>query len=174
MHHTRTPSEPPAAGVPTPGKTAPPDFQSLEITVAGRDRSRDLTPGLQAAAEKAVADPWHRQLPPELLATTLRGCRDEPEFLDRLIGLMRRKSHTDTMRFDIPRRPGFAGSVWATIRRKLWKLLRYQHDRVIFRQNMVNTQFMNAIEFERDLLRAEVGRLERRIEQLERSRDRTA
>ena len=118
-------------------------------------------------AEKALAHPQHVQLPAELLATSLRGCRNESEFFDRLLKLIRRKNHVDTLRFIIQRKPGFAGSVWAAIRLKLWNLLRYQHDRVIFRQNMVNSQLTSAIEFEREMLRSEVRRLEKRIEQLE-------
>ena len=142
----------------------------MKIFIGNTDRTAELGPALNAAAERALADPRHVLLPPELLATSLRGCRDEREFLDRLLELVRRKSHVDTIRFDIPRKPGFVGSAMAAVRKFLWRALRYQHDRVIFRQNMVNSQFMNAIEFERDLLRADVVRLEKRIEQLEKNR----
>jgi hypothetical protein len=140
----------------------------LRITIAGRDRAQDLQPALNTEAEKAFARSGRAHYPPELLATSLCGCRNEREFLDRLLVLTRRKSHVDTSHFDSTRRPGIAGMVWASIRQKLWRLLRYQHERVFFRQNMVNSQFVSAVEFERDLLLSEITRLEERLDRLER------
>ena len=100
----------------------------MKIFIGNTDRTAELGPALNAEAACALANPRHVQLPPELLATSLRGCRDEREFLDRLLELVRRKSHVDTIRFDIPRKPGFVGSAMAAVRKFLWRALRYQHD----------------------------------------------
>jgi hypothetical protein len=99
----------------------------------------------------------------ELSALSLRDAASEREFLDRFIDLTRRKHHADTFRIDVPRRPGMGGAALARVRQFLWKLLRYQHDRMAFQQNLINSQFAAAIEFQKD----EARRVEGRVAELE-------
>jgi hypothetical protein len=61
---------------------------------------------------------------------------------------LRYRDAFDTYDFDIPRRPGIFGAMMTGFKKVLWKLLRYQHDRIAFRQNLINGLFTNAIELE--------------------------
>jgi hypothetical protein len=143
----------------------------MKIVVAGEDRSAELGPVLRAEAAAHEADPsWH-PLPAELQAPGLRGARTEQEFETRFFELARRKNHVGTEPFDIPHRPGALGALSARIKQVLWKVFRYQHDRMAFHQNMINSHLTNALEFERDALRREVARLEARMAELERRLD---
>ncbi len=139
------------------------------IRIAGRDRTADLAPVLAAAAAAHEADPLHRPLPPELQAAVLAGCRNEAEFEHRYFALLRRKHHMATCDFTIPRRAGPAGALLGRLKRVLWRLLVYQHDRMSFLQNMINTSLVNALDFDRQEMRREVARLEARLAALERA-----
>ncbi len=139
-----------------------------KILVAGRDRTADLGPALAAEAKAHAADRMYNPLPAELQAVSLRGCRSEAEFESRYFTLVRRKHHSSTADFIIQRRPGWKGAVLARLKRVLWKLLLYQHDRMSFLQNMINTSLLSALDFDRQELRREVARLEGRLAELER------
>jgi hypothetical protein len=139
------------------------------ISIAGRDRTAELGPALAAAAAAHEADPLHRPLPPELQAAALAGCRSEAEFEQRYFALLRRKHHMATCDFTIPRRSGPAGALLGRLKRVLWRLLVYQHDRMSFLQNMINTSLVNALDFDRQEMRREVARLEARLAALERA-----
>jgi hypothetical protein len=77
--------------------------------------------------------------------------------------MIRRKSHVDTLKLDIARRPGFMGALMQRSRLFLWKLLRYQHNRIVTRQNLVNTQLTATLEFQLE----EIRRLRSRVDELE-------
>ena len=49
----------------------------------------------------------------------------------------------------------------------LWKLLRYQHDRLTLQQNLINELEINAVEFQRDRVNQELADLKRRVADLE-------
>ena len=138
------------------------------ILIAGRDRTADLLPALRDEAVRHAADPMHHELPRELQACSLRDCRTEREFEARYFALLRRKHHAAPLDFTIQRRPGLRGAVMARLKRALWKLLVYQHDRMSFLQNMINTSLVSALDFDRQELRREVARLEGRLAELER------
>ncbi len=53
------------------------------------------------------------------------------------------------------------------MKRCLWKLLRYQHDRIVFRQNLINGLFTQALESELLLRRRETAELRARLAALE-------
>jgi hypothetical protein len=136
----------------------------MRILISGRECSSELAASIRADADRWKSDPRCAFLPAELSALSLRDARSETEYQDRLLRLVRAKSGTDTRTFDMPRRPGISGRLWGAVRVFLWKLLRYQHDRTTFRQNLVNQGLAAALEFEA----AERRRLERRVEDLER------
>ena len=87
--------------------------------------------------------------------------------LDRLVEFVRSRSSLHTDDFYIPRRPGAAGHLLAWARQKLWRLLRYQHDRMAFQQNLVNSQVTLALEFMRSEYRRQSAELSARLEQVE-------
>jgi len=123
----------------------------MKITVAGQDCTEKLGGEIRqkAAALKKLTG---RAAPPEVSAEigalVLHKASSDADYLDHFVRLLRYRDAFDTYDFDIPRRPGPFGTVLAGIKRILWKLLRYQHDRIAFRQNMINGLFTNAIEFE--------------------------
>jgi hypothetical protein len=100
-------------------------------------------------------------LPPSISALRLRDARDEREYVDILTELVRLRHHIDTLDFRPPRRPGLLGAIMGRLRMLLWRLLRYQHDRMAFRQNQVNSCLMALIEFQG----LELQRLRRHVQQ---------
>ena len=136
----------------------------MKIVVAGQDRSGDLGPALQrdaaAASGRAAMDVY----PPELHATSLKQAKTEGEYLARLMELVRRRQHADVRRFQPSRRHGFLGSISLRVRQFMWRVLHYQHEYTMSRQNAVNSHLYTAV----DCLFAEVRRLDRRLDELER------
>ena len=49
----------------------------------------------------------------------------------------------------------------------LWKLFRYQHDRMAFQQNSINELVISSIDFQQTSTRRHVDELEQRIQALE-------
>jgi hypothetical protein len=141
---------------------------AMFISVAGKDRTADLGAQLQAAA-RAVAGRAHapRQLEDIFTALSLREAKSDVEYLDRLVTLLWHKTGVATVGFYMPRRPGPLGWLTAQVRTLLWKALRYQHDRVAYQQNMINTQFTVALEFLHAHYRQEIAALKQRVAELE-------
>jgi hypothetical protein len=49
----------------------------------------------------------------------------------------------------------------------VWRCLRYQHERIAFRQNQINRMFSSGLEFEQAQRAATIAALERRVAELE-------
>ncbi|MDD5679075.1 MAG: hypothetical protein PHW60_13970 [Kiritimatiellae bacterium] len=142
----------------------------MKLSVAGQDRTYDLGRDLHRQAEAMERTAASRKLapfPPEISALALARAPSEAEYLDRLIGLIGCRDAIDTLDFAIPRKPGVAGLFMARLKAFLWKLLRYQHDRIAFRQNLINTQLTSALAFEIAQRRKETVDLKRRVAELE-------
>jgi hypothetical protein len=138
----------------------------VKIIISGKDRTAELEPAIREQADRSRRHPEAVELPDHLSAMSLWGARDEDEFTSRYVRLSRVKQHTDTLRFHIPRKPGPGGAIMGLVRAFFWKLLRYQHDRMAFRQNIINTQFATALELQQDeteSLRARLVALEKRL-----------
>ena len=136
--------------------------ETFKLQVAGKDRSDDL--GREIAG--AAARPDHglaRHIAYEMDVLGLRTAPCEEEYLDRHVKILRARNQVDPS--------SFAGSVSCgimdRIRRFLWKLLRYQHDWMSFRQNSINVQLSYELEFEKEDRKKQVAELERRIHELE-------
>jgi len=138
----------------------------MKIFISGKDRTADVGMSIAAEATQRMKDPRCAFLGWPINALSLGDVNNEGSFSDRYLQLLRAKSHVNTLDFDIPRRPGLVGSVQGAIRKFLWKLLRYQHDRITFRQNLINSQLASALEFEREekkKLAGRVAELEKRL-----------
>lgn len=123
----------------------------MKISVAGQDRTQDIAPLLRSQAAALESAPERRRpllLPPEISALALSRAKSEAEYLSELIRLLRFREGVDTLPFSIPCRPGLRGWLMTQFKRALWRLLRYQHDRIAFRQNLINTMLSGALEFE--------------------------
>jgi hypothetical protein len=138
----------------------------VKIIISGQDRTSEFEPAIREQADRSRRHPEAVNLPGHLSALSLWGARDEDEFTGRYVRLSRVKQNIDTFKFYIPRKAGLGGALMALVRTFFWKLLRYQHDRMAFRQNVINTQFATALELQQDeteSLRERIQALEKRL-----------
>jgi len=146
----------------------------MKISIAGQDRTQDLGQTLRQQAEiMARGDDRHQpaRITADISALALARAKSDAEYLDHLIRLIHYREAVDTLDFDIPRKPGVAGLCMKRLKAFLWHLLRYQHDRIIFRQNLINTQLTSALEFEVTQRQNEMADLKRRVAELEKHDD---
>ena len=137
----------------------------MKLVIAGQDCSADLGATLTTAARARPIGTKPAQIPETLSALRLHDVTNESDYLAELLRLLRYRDNVDTLPFDIPRKPGLAGSLAARFKARLWKLLRYQHDRVTFRQNLINNLYSSTLEFQqREIhkLRQQVAALEQK------------
>jgi hypothetical protein len=133
----------------------------MRLTIAGQDRSSDIGATLsgQAKRHQGALSRWS----PGDSALSLKHSRNTSDYLARYCRLMRLRYAVSTESFPIPGKPGASGSLLRKVKGFLWKLLRYQHDRMAFQQNSVNELAISAADFQQ----ARITALEQRIQQLE-------
>lgn len=133
----------------------------MRLTIAGQERSSDIGATLsgQAKRHQGALSRWS----PEDSALSLKHSRNAADYLNRYCRLMRLRYAVSTESFPIPGKPGASGSLLRKVKGFLWKLLRYQHDRMAFQQNSVNELIISAADFQQ----ARIAALEQRIQQLE-------
>ena len=140
----------------------------MKLSIAGQDRTRDLGRELHRQAEVMQHGAANHKPKPSLVAPDIMPlAQSEAEYLDQLIGLIRCRNAVDTLDFAIPRKSGVVGLCMARLKAFLWKLLRYQHDRIAFQQNLINIQLTSALEFELTQRQKETADLKRRVAELE-------
>ena len=142
----------------------------MKLSVAGQDRTHDLGRELRQQAAVMERGESNHKPKPSLVAPDimpLARVQSEAEYLDQLIGLIRSRNAVDTLDFAIPRKSGMVGLCMTRLKAFLWKLLRYQHDRIAFQQNLINTQLTSALEFELAQRQKETADLKRRVAELE-------
>ena len=81
--------------------------------------------------------------------------------------MLRKRHGVRTTAYYVPRGPGWRGRIAVALKTVLWKLLRYQHDRLTLQQNLINELEINAVEFQRDRVNQELADLKRRVADLE-------
>ena len=135
----------------------------MKITVAGKDRTPDLGQAVTQAAERLKAGSSIDSLAADHTALRLKQCEVNADYLGKFIDLLRIRHGTRTADFYIARGPGLRGKAAVALKTFLWKLLRYQHDRIAFQQGLVNELAINALEFQQSRIEA----LERKLESLE-------
>ena len=140
----------------------------MRVWVGEADRSDSLGRDVSAQAATLQA---HPDTPPPLEAfhssLILREAQSEADYNQKLVDLLVLKSGGSTSDFYIQRRPGLAGSLAAAFKRALWKVLRYQHERVIGQQNAVNAQLTMALQFLHAEYTRDIAELRRRVAALE-------
>ena len=142
----------------------------MHLTVAGKDRGSDLGQEIAAAAAQLQASGTICALSPEHSALVLKASTDRADYLRRYVALLRLRHGVRTADYYVARRPGWTGQMAAAVKTLLWKLLRYQHDRIAFQQNAVNELAIDALEFQRDELERDLADVKRRLAALERER----
>ena len=139
----------------------------MNLTIAGKDRSGDLGRDVAAEAWRLQASGTIGALSPEHSALVLKASADRANYLCRYVDLLRLRHGIRTVDYYIPRASGLRGRASAAVKAVLWKLLRYQHDRMAFQQNAVNELAIDALEFQRDETERELTDLKRRVAALE-------
>ena len=140
----------------------------MRIVVAGIDKSSEIGSELtrRAARHRGPLSPWSAADS----ALSLRASRDMMDYLERYGKLMRLRYALSTDPFPIPGKPGTAGSLMKKLKAFLWKLFRYQHDRMAYQQNAINELVINAQDFQNSTMRQQISSLEQRITELEKGR----
>lgn len=137
----------------------------MNIRIAGQDCTEALKPQMDAETARMAALGECVFLPLSISALRLREQKTEEQYLDALTDLVRRRNHIDTRGFLIPRRPGLVGALMQRVRKLLWQLLRYQHERMAYRQNLVNSHLIAVIEQQG----VELVKLRRQLDELKSS-----
>lgn len=135
----------------------------MKLWIAGQDRTAEFQAAVERETERMAARGACVFFPEDISALRLRRAQHEADYLVLFSELVRRRHHIDTLGFRIPRRPGPIGALGAALRRVLWRVLRYQHDRMAYRQNLVNSHLFALVEqqgAELRALRARVAALE--------------
>ena len=144
----------------------------MKISIAGKDGGEGLAGRLAAGVDALRRHPDAPEfLPMDYSALRLRDAGTEAEYLRRLLDLVRRRAELSTMPVPVPHGRGFLRTALARVRCFLWRLLRYQHDRMAFQQNIINTQITAALEFLRAEQTREIEELRGRVEELTRRID---
>jgi hypothetical protein len=142
----------------------------MNLTVAGKDRTGDLGRQMAEEAARLRTSGSIGALSPEHSALVLKSAADRADYLRRFIELLRLRHGLRTADYHIPRGPGLRGKVALVLKTVLWKLLRYQHDRMAFQQNAVNELAIDALEFQQGQFAGELADLRRRLAALEQNR----
>jgi hypothetical protein len=139
----------------------------MKLSVAGKDRSEDLGRSIGEAAARLADAGLAETLRREEAVLNLRDRGTEEAFQGMHLDLLRGRNGVDPDAFALVPAAGWRGKIVAAVRRCLWRLLRYQHDWLTFRQNAVNVQLTYALELERRLRQRDRASLENRIRELE-------
>ena len=142
----------------------------MNITVAGKDRAGELGRTLAEEGARLKSAGSIGALAPQHCALALKEFTDRDDYMRRFIGLLQLRHGVRTADFYIPRGPGLRGRVALAVKTFLWKLLRYQHDRITFQQNLINELTLDALEFQQDRLGRELAELRQRVAGLESGR----
>jgi hypothetical protein len=139
----------------------------MKLVINGQDRSADLGAELAAAAQQRPAGQKPYAMAEAISALRLQAVASEAAYGAELLRLLRYRDNVDTLPFEIPRKRGWLGAATARIKRVLWKVLRYQHDRITNRQNLINHLYSSALECEHRQRAQEIRELQRRLAALE-------
>ena len=140
-----------------------------KVTIAGTDRTDELRRSFSPELQRMAATGRFLSLPAEVNALRLCDARDARDMARTFVSLLRHRNHVDTRAFEIPRRPGLRGATMRLLKGGLWRLLRYQHDRIAFRQNLINSHVTSALEFQHEIFDRDIRRLQERVQALERA-----
>ncbi len=142
----------------------------MKIIIAGRDRTDGLGRDLRrqaAAMERLEPARQPARIPADISALVLARSTSDTDYLEQYLRLIRHREAVGTFDFKIPRKAGLVGGCLAAFKALLWKLLRYQHDRMTFRQYLINNQLTSALLLEVAARRKDLSDLEQRVAELE-------
>ncbi len=141
----------------------------MKVWVAGEEVTGALGESVKERASNLRSAEYDLLLEREGDVLKLRDATTTDDHLERYITLMRRRFDVDPAFYTQPRTPGLKGTISYTIRMFLWRLLRYQHFWMAFRQNGINAMHAEAVDFEHQERQRQVAELKARVKQLEES-----
>lgn len=139
----------------------------MKVWIAGEEATGSLGKSVEDRAASLQNTEYEILLEREADVLKLRDAETTADHLKRYIALMRRESDVDPARYAQPRTPGLKGAISYSIRMFLWRLLRYQHFWMAFRQNGINAMQAEALDFEQQERQRQTAELEARVKQLE-------
>ena len=139
----------------------------MRVRIAGRDRTDDLGRELTERSRLRPDCGLALRIAQEADVLSLSHSRSTADYSAGQMRLLRSRNCVDTSQFDVPARAGLLGRMAAVFKRFLWRVLRYQHDWSVFRQNSTNVQLSYELEFEREERAKQIADLERRVRELE-------
>jgi hypothetical protein len=137
----------------------------MRIIVAGKDKTMEIGGELtrRAARHQGALSPWS----PADSALSLKTSCNRADYLERFSKLLMLRYALCTEPFPIPGKSGIAGGLMKKIKAFLWKLLRYQHDRMAHQQNAINELIISAQVFQIASAKHNLTALEQRVKALE-------
>ena len=137
----------------------------MRIVVAGIDKTQELGSELtrRAARHQGALSPWSARDS----ALSLKAACNMTDYLDQYSRLMQLRYALCTDPFPIPGKPGTKGALMKKFKAFLWKLFRYQHDRMAHQQNAINELVISAQAFQNTAFKQRIAALEQRIQTLE-------
>ena len=137
----------------------------MRLIIAGKDRSSDIGADLvrRSTRHAGPLSPWS----PQDSALSLKDSSDASDYTERFWKLMRLRWAVSTDAFPIPARPGLWGGMLRQIKAVLWKVFRYQHDRIAFQQNTINELVVNSVGLQQSDFRRKIIELEKKLERME-------
>lgn len=139
----------------------------MRLVVAGKDRSADLGRQIADRAEQREKTASIGLLSPLHSALCLKNEVTTHGYLNQFMRLLKMRHGVSTAPFPVPARAGLSGGIMAAFKRILWRLLRYQHDRVTFQQNLINELLINALEMQKKMMEDRTEEVMKRLETVE-------
>ena len=140
----------------------------MRLSIAGEDCGHTFGEEIVESARCRRDERLEAALAQEAVLLGLKGSRHTADYLQRHIERFRSRTGIDPAGFSTPGRPGVCGRLLHLVRTGLWRLLKYQHEWLVFRQNTVNRQLAYELDFEHEERRWTETALEQRLLDLER------
>lgn len=141
----------------------------MNVWIGGKLQGEAMNAEINRRSSMLLNDPMLQPRPGSLDTDLLSGVTDANLGERKFLEMLRHKSQIDTQTFTMPRKPGLWGGLMAAVRKLLWKILRYQHDRMSIRQNRVNSWIISLVESRTESIQADMNQLQKRLAKLEAS-----
>lgn len=128
--------------------------EPAQILVAGRDRTAELSAPLAVLVREMEQRGASVFLPHDRSSLRLRDATSAPELMSLYADQLRFRHHVDLATTVLPPARGACGRLINRVRVLLWRILRYQHQRAFFRQNLINSHLVGLLDMQTRELRA--------------------
>lgn len=139
----------------------------FEIGAEGIDTERIVEEIQSTVAEKMQQGHYTDARVARAERTNLSNLKDEEEFLSFYLECLRDTIFVDISDFDIVERRQRFSSLLVTLKRIIWKLLKFYTYRLWSQQNQVNGLLLSAVEGSDNRSRERITALEKRVAELE-------